>query len=384
MAEHDPGPGKVVKPLFSAIVLLLLLLVSSGAQAVDVSAKAAVVMDSQTGRILYAKNPELKLLPASTTKLVTAMVTLDHLNPESVVVVSRHAAETPSISPHLRPGQKVLVKDLLYFALMRSINGAAVALAEATAGSEQAFAGLMNQKAAQIGTENTRFVNASGLPAPGQYITAHDLARIMKASLGYPVIRRIISTREKVVDAGGRSYYLRNTNKLLWTDGEVIGGKTGYTRAAHHCLTFAAEKNNTIYVGALLGEPYRDKLWPNAESLLAKSYQVSAGTSEPEIYVNDTNDRPVVLASYVRHHRARRVLHRPGKLRRRYHHIVRHNIVRHRPHRVMTASARKYKRVALHVRHHRHIKKPRHFMARRLHKKRRRVQVARNDAAHNL
>jgi D-alanyl-D-alanine carboxypeptidase (penicillin-binding protein 5/6) len=254
-------------------------------------------MDCETDRVLYAKNPNLRLLPASTAKLVTAMVALDRLSADSVVVVGRNAAWTPSVSPRLRPGQKLFVRDLLHLALMRSINGATVALAEAVAGSEEAFARMMNEKAASLGAVNTRFVNASGLPGPGQYITAHDLARIMKASLGYDVIRQIISTREIVLDADGRNYHLRNTNRLLWAEDDIIGGKTGFTRAARHCLTFAASKGGCTLVGSILGEPYRDLLFSNAENLLSQGYLIAQGLAAPEIYMN-APESPVVYASY--------------------------------------------------------------------------------------
>lgn len=235
-------------------------------------------------------------MPASTTKLVTAMVVLDHLKPEDPVTVSRNAARTPSVSPHLTPYQKVTVGDLLYLALMRSINGAAVALAEAVSGSEWEFSRLMNSKAEEVGAYNTRFINSTGLPGYGQYITAYDLAKIMKASLSYPMIKEIINTREKIVVAGGKSFFLKNTNRMLWEDECYIGGKTGYTRAAHHCLAFAATKGENTLIAALLGETVRDSLWRTASELLSTSYQIAQGTASPEIYVS--NETPVLLASY--------------------------------------------------------------------------------------
>lgn len=224
------------------------------------------------------------------------MVVLDHLKPEDSVTVSRNAARTPSVSPHLIPFQKLTVGDLLYLALMRSINGAAVALAEAVSGSEGNFAELMNAKADEVGAFNTKFINATGLPGYGQYITAYDLAKIMKASLSYPVIKQIINTREKVVVAGGKSFFLKNTNRMLWEDECYIGGKTGYTRAAHHCLAFAATKGDNTLIAALLGESARDSLWITASELLYTSYEIAKGTAEPEIYTS--NETPVLLASY--------------------------------------------------------------------------------------
>ncbi len=276
-------------------------------------------MDGQTHRILYAKNADLKLKPASTTKLVTAMVVLDKLNPDSVVIVSKDAAYTPSIAPRLRPGDRVTVRDLLYLALMRSINGAAVALSEAVSGSQSSFALLMNEKVASLNAKNTKFVNATGLPAPGQYITASNLAIILDSALKYPLIKQIINTREKDLYIGKRHLYLRNTDKLLWADDDLIGGKTGYTRAAEHCLVFAASKGNCTIVTSLLGEQIRDHLWSDGQKLLNQSVQVANGTAQPEIY---ETKNPVVLTSYepVRHGRhlsRRRRLLRHRLLRRR-------------------------------------------------------------------
>ena len=287
----------------------------------NVRARAAVVMDGQTHKILYAKNPNLALKPASTTKLVTAMVVLDKLSPDAIVTVSRGAAYTPSIAPHLIPGERMSVRDLLYFALMRSINGAAVALAEAVSGSESAFTVLMNEKAASLGAKDTRYVNSTGLPAPGQYITASDLALILDGALRYPLIRKIIHTRIKVVDVDGRHFFLRNTDELLWSDDDMIGGKTGYTRAAENCLAFAASRDGCTLVGSLLGERVRGNLWIEGKRLLQKSYLVANGAAPPEIYKS-----PVVLTAYEPSKRRvwHRRIRRPRKrfLTRRYRRLL--------------------------------------------------------------
>jgi len=207
---------KGIKKLILFLSLLFTLLLATGYWSLatasdDISARAAVVIDSASEKILYAKNPNLKQPPASTTKLITAMVALDRLNPDSIVTISENAANTPSVSPHLRKGERFSVRDLLYLALMRSVNSAAVALAEAVAGSEDAFVSMMNDKASHLGAENTRFVNASGLPGPNQHITAFDLAIIMKKSLGYSLIREVINTRAKeIFSESGRRIFVKN------------------------------------------------------------------------------------------------------------------------------------------------------------------------------
>ncbi len=285
----------VIAALFLLLVFHFSLLTS---YADDVSARAAVVIEGASGNILYAKNPNVKLFPASTTKLVTAMVVLDRMDPESVVTISEEAARTPSVSPHLRTGEKLKIKDLLNIALIRSVNSAAVALAESVSGSEEAFAKLMNEKALSIGAENTRYVNASGLPGDGQYITAYDLSLIMKESLRYPMIKEIINTRaQQVYTEGGRKISVKNTNHLLWSDEDVVGGKTGYTRAAKHCFVCAGQKGDNVLIAAVLGESVRSELWHDASTLLALGEDVLSKKREPEIYYTSFSQTPVVYAS---------------------------------------------------------------------------------------
>ncbi|RJQ48544.1 MAG: D-alanyl-D-alanine carboxypeptidase [Nitrospiraceae bacterium] len=265
-------PFKLSRPFLLAVLVLTILL-TAGSHAAEITAKAAIAIDSSTSEILYAKNPDLKLPPASTTKLITAMVALDTLNPDDIVTISRRAADTQSIQPKLKTGEKVSVQNLLDLALMRSINGAAVALAEAAAGSERSFVQLMNEKAKTLGAANTKFINASGLPGKGQYTTARDLATIMKSALTYPVLSGIIDTRIKALEVDGKTVMLTNTNNLLWSNEDHLGGKTGYTRAARHCFVGASEKEEGTLIIALLGDSSRDTLWTDAEKLLAKDFQ---------------------------------------------------------------------------------------------------------------
>ncbi len=258
-----------------------------------------MVIDGATEKILYAKNPNWKLPPASTTKLVTAMVAIDSISPDAVITVSQNAADTPSVLPHLRAGERFKVRDILYLALMRSVNSAAVVLAEATAGSEDRFVVLMNEKVSLLGAENTRFINASGLPGPDQHITAFDLAKVMKASLQYPLIKEIINTRTKdIYSTEGRRIFVKSTDQLLWVDDELLGGKTGYTRAARHCFVCAAQKGGNTLISAVLGESVRDDLWHDSQILLDRGYDVITQKAEPVIYFSSAQDSPVVLAAY--------------------------------------------------------------------------------------
>ncbi|MEW6418799.1 MAG: D-alanyl-D-alanine carboxypeptidase family protein [Nitrospirota bacterium] len=276
-----------VKKLFFIISFFLFTVHYSlfTAFADEVRSKAVVVMDASTGKILYAKNPGLRLPPASTTKLMTAIVVMEKADLSDVVTISRNASH---VSPHkagFREGDKVTVKKLLYAALLGSANDAAVALAEATAGSEERFVYLMNNKAIAMGLKDTKFINPHGLPGPGQYITAYDLSKIMIYALRYPSLKEIIGTRvAEVSTENGNDIFLKNTNKLLWSDEDLVGGKTGYTHKARHCFVCAAERDKNTVVVALLGSPSRENLWRESEALVQNGFRAIANNEEPNIY----------------------------------------------------------------------------------------------------
>jgi len=264
-----------------------------------IPAKAAVVMDD-SGAVLYAKFPNAKLAPASTVKLVTAMVVIDSLDPAMTVKISRKAASVRSIKPRLRTDEEMTVSDLLHLSLMKSINSSAVALAEATAGSEAEFVVGMNRKAKEIGATNTLFANASGLPGKGiQYTTASDLAIIMKAALCYPLIREILGKKEYLIrTASGREILVENSNNLLWQEENVIGGKTGYTGNARHCFVCAINTERGPLFTAVLGARSRSSLW-RSTLLLAEigkdmemSYQYERTLGVPMVDLKV--ERPIV------------------------------------------------------------------------------------------
>ncbi len=265
--------GYLKRLQLATLITLILLIGTTPAAAVSPSipAKAAIVTDG-SGAVLYAKYPDAKLAPASTVKLVTAMVAIDNLDPARMVKISRNAAKVRSIKPRLHADEEMAVSDLLHLALMKSINSAAVALAETAASSEQDFVTLMNRKAKDIGANNTLFANASGLPKGTQYTTASDLVLIMKAALTYPLIREILGTKFYLLKtAGGREIFLENSDNLLWLqeDVTVIGGKTGYTGNARHCFVCAINTENGPLFTAVLGARSRSSLWKST-LLLAK------------------------------------------------------------------------------------------------------------------
>ena len=241
------------------------------------ASQAAVVMDASTGEILYAKNSNHLLPPASTAKLMTAIVVMEKATLSDIVTISQRASQAHPVKAGFRKGDKVTIEGLLYAALVKSANDAAVALAEAAAGSEDGFVSLMNQKAISIGAVNTKFINATGLPGGGQHITAIDLSIIMRCAMSHPKLREILATpAAEVSTEKGKAIFLRNTDKLLWSDEEIIAGKTGYTYTAKHCFVFAAERNKKTIIISLLGSPSRKNLWKEAKELTDKGFQMIA------------------------------------------------------------------------------------------------------------
>jgi D-alanyl-D-alanine carboxypeptidase (penicillin-binding protein 5/6) len=303
------GAQLILLALFSCLYFLFV----QSASAVEIKARSAVVMDAATGRVLYAKNPELRLKPASTAKLMTALVAVEKSNLRDVVKISKRAAGTAPTKAGFKAGDKVTVETLLSASLIKSANDAAVALAEAVAGSEYAFVKMMNKKVIALGMKDTRFINPHGLPGKGQYITAYDLARIMRQAIKHPVLKEILGTRvTEVSTEKGRTLFMKNTNKLLWSDEDLLGGKTGYTRRAQHCFVGVAERSNETVIVAILGAPKRDLLWTETENLMDFGYKVKSNHEEPVVYLtrSDYVASKVVKASYTKKSRVERHIKR--------------------------------------------------------------------------
>jgi len=285
---------------------LLAMMPYSASAGPSIPAKAWVVIDDN-GTVIDSRNPNARLAPASTVKLVTAMVILDSLCPDMPVTISKHAEKVHSIRPRLMEGEEITINDLLRLALMQSVNSAAVALAEAAAGSERDFVDMMNNKAREIGATNTLFANASGLPNGNQYTTASDLVLILKAALTYPLIREILSEKIAVITtADGRDMFIENTNNLLWQDENMIGGKTGYTGTARHCFVCAVNTDNGTLFTAVLGARTRRSLWTSIEKLsaigrdsLMMKIKYSEAEFSPEKLVNSHEDdsSPIITDS---------------------------------------------------------------------------------------
>lgn len=286
--------------VISVFLLFTIYCSLSTAYAQEIRSRAAIVMEETTGRILYGKNPDLRLPPASTTKLMTAMVALDRVSPTDMVTISERAARSSPVKANFKIGEKVTVETLLNAALIKSANDAAFALAEAVAGTEDRFVELMNEKVIALGMTDTRFLNSTGLPGQGQYTTAYDLAMMLRNALRYPLIREVINTKaSRIATEDGREIFIKNSNRLLWADESVLGGKTGYTREAKHCFVCASEQGSETVIAALLGAPSREKLWKESEELIGKGFEIMKGREEPVMYFTKSDYKTSIKpASY--------------------------------------------------------------------------------------
>lgn len=217
----------------------------------EVSAKSAIVLEYAGGTVAYAKNAEERLPMASTTKIMTALVALEMGNLSDVVTVGKNAAGVEGSSMYLRIGERLTMEELLYGLMLSSGNDAAVAIAEHIAGSEEAFALLMTERAAELGCTNTRFKNANGLPDDEHFTTALELARITGKALENETFCKIVSSKSARV--GRRS--LSNHNKMLSLYEGAFGVKTGFTKAAGRTLVSAAKRNGITLIAVTLNAP---------------------------------------------------------------------------------------------------------------------------------
>lgn len=233
----------------------------------NVSAKSAIVIEASTGQVLYEKDADARRYPASTTKIMTLIVALEHGNLNDIVTASANAASTDGSSIWLSAGEQMRLEDLLYGMMLVSGNDATVAVAEHISGSVPAFAMLMTEKAHTIGAVNTNFTNSSGLPDPNHYTTARDLAMITQYGFTNPQFVQIVGTKHKDIPWAGKGYGrdLYNENKMLWMYDGANGVKTGYTDASGPTLVAAARRNGVQLIAVVLDA---ERMWDDAAAML--------------------------------------------------------------------------------------------------------------------
>lgn len=213
-----------------------------------INARSAIVMDFESGRVLFEKNGYIKRPMASTTKIMTAIIALENGNLDDIVKVSKNAASIWGSTIHLTAGEEISLRELMYGLLLCSGNDAAIAISEHIAGSVEEFLNMMNRKAEEIGAKNTHFTSPHGLDGTGHYSTAYDLAVITRYALNNPVFNEIIKT--KSITMGKR--YMANTNEMLSGYEGADGVKTGYTGKAGRCLVTSATKDGRRFISVVL------------------------------------------------------------------------------------------------------------------------------------
>ena len=231
--------------------------VSAVSEELSVSAASAVLINADTGTVVYEKNAYQQRAMASTTKIMTALLTAEAGDLDKKFTVDSYAINVEGTSMGLKAGDIVTRRALIYGMLLPSGNDAANAAAVSVSGSMSAFAELMNKKAEELGLENTRFVNPSGLDAQGHYTTAYDLARLAAAAMENPVFAEICRCSDAQVEYGNPPYlrWLANSNKMLWQYEGCVGVKTGFTDNARRCLVTAAERNGVRLICVTLNAP---------------------------------------------------------------------------------------------------------------------------------
>lgn len=263
------------KYVTAVFVVLAILAMAAGvaageAEGLEVSARSFVIMDAKTGKILLSFHPHHFWPPASTLKVMTAMMVREHLKLDDKVRVSRYAASAPPSKIGIKPGEIYTVKDLLYGLLLNSGNDAARALAERVSGSESAFAQQLTRQVRQWGAYRTRAATANGLPADNQYSTAEDLARMFRRAMQDPELAKIMETKYYTIEGKKE---LRNHNRFLFTTPLAVAGKTGYTRAARHTYVGMFKNGEHEIIVAVMGSSNKKK-WADLRSLIETGFEL--------------------------------------------------------------------------------------------------------------
>lgn len=237
-----------------ALLLAALLTASTALASISINAKSAILLDANTGQVLYKKNDTSQRAVASTQKLLTALLVAEAGDLDRKITVTLSDTQCEPFKLYIKPGQTYTRRELLHALLIRSSNDVARALARDNAGSLEAFARKMNQRMRELGGTSSNFINPNGLPAAGQYSTARDMARVARMAYRNPALRQIMRTPNyNFRFSTGKVVPLRNTNRLLRTYSFCNGMKTGYTNAAGHCLISSGSHNGRDVIAVVLG-----------------------------------------------------------------------------------------------------------------------------------
>ena len=321
---------KFKKIIYILLIFLILPFLianfSFASEQLETYSAADLIVESSTGKIIYEKNSREKRYPASTTKVMTALLTLEKCNLSDMATVSADAIILPSgySNANLQAGEQISIENLLYALLVKSANEAATVLAEHIAGSVENFSNMMNERAKELGCENTHFVNANGIHNEDHYTTAYDLFLITKEAMKNETFRKIVGTPSYTLPATNKyptaDRYLKNTNDLIRVNKSTradnyyyqyaIGVKTGYTKEAKNCLISASNKDGLEFISVVLGagstenglsERYLDTInmfnyaYDNYENATIKNRDEIIDTTEIKNGTKETKDLKLSL-----------------------------------------------------------------------------------------
>lgn len=270
--------GITMKKLIALLCAVLVL--GTSARALDVSAPSALLMEKETGTILFSKDEHAKLEPASVTKVMTILLTMEaidsgQLSYDTMITASAHACSMGGSQIWLKENEQMTVSDMLKAVCVVSANDCAVALAEQIAGSEEAFVERMNQRTKELGMEDTTFKNATGLPAEGHVTSAYDIALMSRELvLNHPDIRQYTTIWMDTLRGGASS--LVNTNKLIRFYEGATGLKTGSTDSALYCLSATAERDGMELIAVIMKGATSPQRFEDAKTLLSYGFSTYA------------------------------------------------------------------------------------------------------------
>lgn len=249
--------------IISVFLLTLVCSVPIYAIELPIKAESAILIDGNSGKILFEKDPHIKMYPASVTKLMTLVLAMEaiengRITMEDRVTASENASSYGGSQIFLAAGETLTLKELLLGIALASGNDASVAVAEYMAGTHEAFVDMMNEKAKELGLQNTHFMNCNGLHDPNHYTTAYDLGQIALYALRFPQLREICSVKHyRIREETDRPFQYDNKNKLLWQYPGTDGFKTGWTTDAKYCLAATVEKSGLRFVSVVMGVPVK-------------------------------------------------------------------------------------------------------------------------------
>ena len=261
----------MLKKFISIVLLTVILSLSAGAEEIDITAKSAILVDASNGEVLYEKNPDEKMPPASITKIMTMLLTMEEIDKgrisvDDVVTVSKDAAIKTGSHVFLAENEQITVNDLLKAVAVASANDGAIALAEYVSGTKESFVEKMNLKAKELGMNNTNFVNVNGLDVENHYSTARDISIMTRELMKHPKIFEYTTIWMDTLRNG--TFDLANTNKLIKFYEGATGMKTGSTSKAGYCISATAQRNGMNLIAVVMNSESTKKRFNDASKLL--------------------------------------------------------------------------------------------------------------------